>query len=104
MLVGGTWRNLGHLEREESWLRYEVRSLLCHVHERQSSQDLAQLLPRWWAQGVRGGCSTRLELSKSDWPQIWAVGSGQWEDNGNGNGNGNLSFVTWKARPRATRL
>lgn len=37
------WRNLGHLEREESWLRCEVRSLLCHVHERQSSQDLAQL-------------------------------------------------------------
>lgn len=28
------------------------------------------------------------------------LGSGQWADNG----NGNLSFVTWKARPRATRL
>lgn len=36
-------RNLGHLEREESWLRCEVRSLLCHVHLGQSSQDLAQL-------------------------------------------------------------
>lgn len=34
-------RNLGHLGRQESWLRCEVRSLLCyacHARMRQSSQ------------------------------------------------------------------
>lgn len=83
-------RNLGHLERKESWLRCEVRSLLCYGRIRQSSQDPAQL---------GGGCmtyATRGKDPRTEQERLAAACTDNGLVDGDGNGNGNLSFVTWK--------
>lgn len=72
-------RDLGRLEREESWLQCKVRSLLCHARMGQSSQAPAHL-GSW---GKLHACQMRREVCMSRL-------------------RGGL--VTWKARPSSSQI